>query len=445
MSTTPSCHRGRRRGAVAAQAVVCFTVLLAAAALTLDGGILFTERQHAQAVADAAALAAAADLLQNYSSNNGTDPYGTAAASALSTASADGYSNDGTTSTVTVNVSPNNYQGGPNAGTKIPAGYVEVIVTYNQPRYFSGVWSSDTIPVSARAVARGSYTPGSAGILLLEPHGTALTISGLATIGVPYGSFVANSDGSTANVFSSTALTRPFVKAVEYDFVVPSGSSTLGLSNPTTALGSTSGGPPAINYGQPPMADPLASLPVPSTSGMTTYSNPNYTSGTHTLDPGVYTGGITVSGSGTNVTLNAGTYYLSGGGFLWSSSGTLTATSGVTIYVTGVTGTGTPAFKASSGTILLSPPSSGTYKGVSYFQDPSSTAYVQLTGSSGWNLQGTLYGYSAQFKLSGLSSTSSTSYSAQIIANSLYLSGNAAINLNSRSTAQEVRAFQLVE
>jgi len=70
---------GYRRGMVAIMAAVCFTVLLAAAALALDGGALLTERRHAQETADAAALAAADDLFLNYPANNGVDSGGTAA------------------------------------------------------------------------------------------------------------------------------------------------------------------------------------------------------------------------------------------------------------------------------------------------------------------------------------------------------------------------------
>ena len=91
----------------------------------------------------------------NWNTNHGTDPSGTALASALGVASANLYTNDGTTSTVTVNISPAKYSGGPNAGTTLPPGYAEATVTWYQPRFFSGIFGSGAIPVSARAVARG--------------------------------------------------------------------------------------------------------------------------------------------------------------------------------------------------------------------------------------------------------------------------------------------------
>src|SRR5258707_15601623 len=97
---------GHRRGVAAVIVVISLTVLVGVAAITVDGGMALTERRRAQDVADAAALAAAADLFAHYLTNNGQDTNGTAAASARSIANANGYSNDGTRSIVTVRVSP---------------------------------------------------------------------------------------------------------------------------------------------------------------------------------------------------------------------------------------------------------------------------------------------------------------------------------------------------
>jgi len=124
-----------RRGMVTAQVALSLSALMAMLAVVADGGLLLVERRHAQATADAAALAAAAS------------------ASAMGVASANGYTNDGTTSTVTVNIPP---LSGNFTVAKIGAaanGYAEVIVTWNQQRFFSGIFGSGAIPVSARAVA----------------------------------------------------------------------------------------------------------------------------------------------------------------------------------------------------------------------------------------------------------------------------------------------------
>ena len=52
-------------------ACVSMVAILGVLALSLDGGSLMAERRKAQAAADAAALAAACDLYDNYWTNNG--------------------------------------------------------------------------------------------------------------------------------------------------------------------------------------------------------------------------------------------------------------------------------------------------------------------------------------------------------------------------------------
>src|SRR5262249_45694851 len=152
--------------------------------VALDGGLMLTERRHAQATADAAALAAAADLFKNYLVNKDVDTKGTAVGRATAIAKANGYGNDTTsahaanTSKLTVSIPPvsGNFVG--------KAGYVEVNVTYYQARFFSTIWRSNPIPISARAVARGQWVPGGNGFMTLAPSGTAVTMVGNANINV---------------------------------------------------------------------------------------------------------------------------------------------------------------------------------------------------------------------------------------------------------------------
>ena len=62
-----------------------------------------------------------------------------------------------------------------------------------------------------------------------------------------------------------------------------------------------------INLGRRPMADPLADLPAPDPTTMISQSNKKiqFTQGAQTLSPGVYHGGISVSGTGS-LTLQPG-------------------------------------------------------------------------------------------------------------------------------------------
>src|SRR5207249_8052524 len=83
---------------------------------------------------------------------------------AVSLAAANGFTNDGTSSTVTVNIPP---ASGTFAGQ---TDYVEIILQYNLPGSFSAIFTKNTLPVQARAVAVGR--PMELGIILLRQTGS---------------------------------------------------------------------------------------------------------------------------------------------------------------------------------------------------------------------------------------------------------------------------------
>ncbi|MBO0698900.1 MAG: hypothetical protein J2P46_10935, partial [Zavarzinella sp.] len=130
----------RRPAAVVPIVAICLPVLMAVVAIALDTGMIYDRQRHTQAAADAAALAGAGDLFRTYfdsdSQNNGQDPSGFAANHALAVAAANGYPNDGKTADVVVNIPPKT---GPFAGKR---GYIEVLITYHQPRGFSTIFGT---------------------------------------------------------------------------------------------------------------------------------------------------------------------------------------------------------------------------------------------------------------------------------------------------------------
>src|SRR5205085_9472529 len=85
-----------------------------------------------------------------------------------------------------------------------------------------------------------------------------------------------------------------------------------------------------IHSGVAPLADPLASLPVPPVPP-TSYPAVQYSGKDPlTLSPGTYVGGIKITGQGA-VTLLPGIYYLQGGGFSVTGQGSASG-DGVMIY-----------------------------------------------------------------------------------------------------------------
>ena len=64
----------RGAGTVTVLVAICLTAILGVVGIALDGGMMLDNRRRVQATADAAALAAASDLLANYAANYGLDP-----------------------------------------------------------------------------------------------------------------------------------------------------------------------------------------------------------------------------------------------------------------------------------------------------------------------------------------------------------------------------------
>lgn len=297
-----------RHGAVTPLAILSLSLLVGVIALAVDSGTLMEARRHVQAAADAAALAGADDLYANYLTNQGIDVNGTAQASALSTASANGFTNDGVQSIVTVSTSPQNYQGGPNTGKSLPAGYIEVIIQYNASHLFSGVFGTDATPVRARAVARGRCAPLQfTDMLVLNLNASAaLRVSNLlGGLSVQSGLQVNSSSSSAVQVGLTAKITSPLVTL--NPLVGGLLGSVLSLLSGTASVATS-----------PPIPDPLRFLPAPDPVqlGLSTQStNCSINSGTVDLYPGVYNGGIRISNTATvifhaNSDGTPGIYYL---------------------------------------------------------------------------------------------------------------------------------------
>jgi hypothetical protein len=390
----------RRRGTVAVTTAVCLVPLIGLMAFLLDGGILMAQQRQIQAASDASAQAAAVYLYNNYTTNLGLDPLGKAAALAQSYATTNGFSNDGVTNTVTVNIPPK-------SGLFIgQAGYAEVIVQYNQPRLFSAMFGSSTIPVTSRTVARGTYAPYSDdAVIALNPSaGGALTAAGSAKLKASATVQVDSANVSAVNVNNTGNINAPTISITGNWTSSSSGSLTGSV---VTSAASSS--------------DPLTTLAAPTTTGLTVQpSLPGY--GSYTMSPGIYTSGITFGG-GMNITMNPGLYYIEGG-FTVANGVTLTGT-GVTIYI--APGSGAFSFQG-GGIINLSAPTSGTYAGIVMYQDRSNTNTISIANGTTTTITGTFYAPGAAINFAGGAQLSQ--FGSQIIANTINLSNNASVSVN---------------
>jgi hypothetical protein len=434
-------------------------MLVGIVAIAIDGGTLLTERRHAQATADAAAMAAACVLYDNYPVDQGQGKVGNPVQAALDAASANGYANDGTTSTVTVNIPP---ASGPYAGR---ASYAEVIVTYYQSRSFSTIFGTGSLPVRARAVARGAWTDPNVGVIVLNYSGKGtLSAQGNGAFTDVGAKVIVNSNSPSAAMDTGNGI----MKAPEFD--ITGGYTVNGTGQLTTQ-------PIANNIltGTHPTPDPLAYLPVPlepsaanvnqqgnklvpvsqnATSSITgqTYNN------IYVLTPGAYGGAGEPSlpnfGQGDLVVFQQasaggnGIYYLTAGG-LNSQGADLVmdpnTSGGVMLYNAG-TGTNDKINITgnSSGTINLSPPTEGIYQGLTIFQARNATENIQIAGNGTCTIYGTIYAAGAQLQVTGNGTLSNIG--SQYVTNDLSISGNGNVGITyNASKVARVRILTLVE
>ena len=356
---------------------------MGAAGLGVDMGYLRYQQKQMQNAADAAAVAAAAEL-----------NYGDYVTSGQTDAARNGFTDGSNSVTVAVN-SP------PTLGLYAhQSNFVEVIITDTLPTYFMKFAGISSETVSARAV--GHIWSGTDCIYALSPTATdAVFINGT------------NNITATCGVMDDSNATEAFKINGNGYFSVASTAITGGWTD-------TGGGlvTPTPTTGVPPLPDPLSYLAKP-TVGSCTFNSKQTINGTSTLNPGVYCGGINVNGNG-NATFTAGLYIINGG-VLTLNGGSTAYGKGVTFYVTG----GASVNISGGDNTTLIAPTTGTYAGILIFQDRSDSSTASVSGTANTNITGALYFADAQLTYSG--NNSQTAYDL-IVAKTLVFNGNTTVN-----------------
>jgi hypothetical protein len=257
----------------------------------------------------------------------------------------------------------------------------------------------------------------------------SLNVTGNGAVNVTGASVVVDSKNSQAGVITGNGG----VTAPNINFTGSYSTSGGGTFNGTIQTYVT------------PTPDPLSSLAAPNPASLTSQSASQYkisSSGNYTLQPGLYTGGIAISAPGPGtITLNPGVYYMQGGGF--SNSGSINMTgSGVVIY-NNPSSNSDQIKLTGSGSLTLSPPTTGPYKGISIFQNRTSTAPIAVTGNGSLNISGSIYAAAAEVDVTGNGGT--TVAGSQIISNNLVVTGNGSVDVSYNANLAPVRDTRLVE
>jgi Flp pilus assembly protein TadG len=432
IQNAPPCHPGAKRpGRALVMFVLLMPVLLGMVGLTIDTGLLLVVYRQTQNAADAAALAAAVDLLNGKTS---------AAATTTGTSYVQSYNNM-SGATVTINIGP---ASGPHAGN---SDYAEAIVSYPYTTSFIqvlGVSSSQT--VTARAVGGYEAVSSGAGVITLNqnPQGNkGLQVSGGASLSVNGAIAVNATDPNLAldvsgggNIYAQSVNVSGGAAGSSNVLSYPSGGGPSPLSQNT-----------GVNE-----PDPLANLPVPTTSSAgtykvvnTSYGNVSISSGTTTLSPGIYT---SLSITGGTVLLNPGIYVIQGGQGntgLNITGGSVTGLDGVSpaqvmFYNTSATynpATGVDATTKNSDFATIGVAGIGVklsglndstspFNGILFYQDRNNTQSINIAGgTNGATVNGTTYAPNASLQVSGQGT-----WNSQFIVSDLSVTGTGTVTLN---------------
>jgi len=406
-------HRGER-GQFLILFVLALAVLLGFVALTIDVGLAFQERRNAQNGADAAALAGAEDLRDGKGA-------AAAAATARSYLAAHGYQSPD--DTVTINVPPTS---GSHADDP---SYVEVIVQTEEPPVFRAPLTSIIWTISGRAVATFESAMGANAAILTLSETDCKSFDASGTAGLT----INNNGGIVANASCDPSVYRNGSGVISAEGGIYYYKEGGGYTE--TGSGAFVPTPDALPKR---IEDPLAGLIPPDFNALGKSpdsggpaANPRLqkvSSGTTTLRPGVYYGGLEI-GSSANVTFEAGTYVMAGGGFKIGGSATV---SGIGITVYNSFDPQKPTGAGSCGNIVLTgtarynlvAPTSDPYKDVLFWQDRACTNEMSFNGN-GDNVGGVIYLPTGNVDLSGTAGLGSI----QIIADTVSLSGTGTMSV----------------
>jgi Flp pilus assembly protein TadG len=386
-----------RRGATAITTAVAATMLLGFAGVGIDIAVWQTTKRNMQGAADQAVYSAA--MAVKAGANGRTNARGVATQMGF----VDGQ--DGVT--VTVNNPPT--QG---SATSNSAAW-EVIISKPQSMWFSHLFLASAPVASARAVV----VPGNAGycVLVTEPSASgALNIQGTPSLSTPSCSVQVNSTSATGVTLGGSAQ------------IVANTLSMVG--NPGYSVNGSAAVSATIDSGASPISDPYANVNIPDISLYpcinTTLSVPNHGLLIVPAGPLRYCHGISVSSGGT-LTFTGGTYYIDGNQFQ-ANGGTINSLGGTTIVLTGSGSNYATINLTGNVTVDLTAPSSGTFAGITVYQDrnaPSTTTNT-LTGGSNQKFTGDLYFPNTSLTYGGNAASTTCTH---LIVRTLSFSGSSAL------------------
>lgn len=414
MKKTASIHPRSERGQAIVLIVVALIGLIAITGLVVDGGMAYADRRQAQNAADSAALAAARARIR------GENTSGAGLESALQ----NGYSNDGTQSTVEIHNPPIS---GPYRNNKE---YIQVIITSHVNTFFAPVVNVQQLTNTVEAVARAK--PSQIGeimygysVISLAPRSDcrnkrAFWLHGQATLRLEGGGLFVNSqdgrcafmqegngslvlmDQSPVNIVGGASIQKlDLIKRLNYAAYANRGFKEWDRGRPF--IPSTGASP--ISY-PPPFV-----MPKPGCASQMAEVSKNGNS----MSPGNWEEDFPPDGV---TELQSGIYCINGD--VRVESGKTLIGNNVVLYVEH----GSVNFSGGA-TIQLSAPTTGPFKGLLLYLPMKNSKRVVLNGNSKSMFSGTILAPASLIRITGMESE--YGFRSQIIGYRVELDGQSVV------------------
>lgn len=395
------------RGGTLTLSAIVFPVLIGFAGLALDGANWYAQRRATQNMVDAAAIAAAYAKLDGQALDQIT---------AVARAEAE---RNGFDATAGDSISVAEATGGP-VGASLPL--VTVRITHNTPLYVAQIlMSRASVNISARAVSGVRNLGPQCIISLDETAARAITFTGSTTADIGCG-VASNSDSADALYIGGSAILQANPAQAFGDIAIEGNGELISQLPPLPF--------------SPRVPDPFAGLPAPPRSAP---CDATITNGTDlsSLLPGLAATGladgfITLCGdvqlAGT-LALPPATYVIKGD--LDVKANANVTGSEVTFILTNddPADTGRLTNFGSNATVSLSAPTSGTWQGLLFYQDPLAACAVnqpnKFTGGPTMSLDGVIYAPACAVEFRG--NTANSNGCLQIVSRTVSFSGNSMV------------------
>jgi hypothetical protein len=290
--------------------------------------------------------------------------------------------------TITVNTPPT-------TGTHKTDHAVEVILTENEQRYFTGLFKTGTVPIRTRSVAVYNDLGNACLLGLDKTKASTVQFWGNTT-----------STFTGCNVYSDSMSSTGFAVGGSASATMPCALSVGGF-NVDSGLHLSSCGSTTANASYVP--DPYRNLAAPTIPASCTNGNNS------SMSPGKYCNGLTLNGS---TTMAAGVYVISGGTLKINANAVISGT-GVTIYLTG----GANIQMNGGAQVSLSAPTSGTYSGILLYADRTqANAVNKINGTATSSMTGAIYMPSQEVDIQG--NFSGANGCMQVVADTINYTGN---------------------